>query len=166
MKIILKKDIANLGDAGEVVEVKTGYALNYLVPQGLATVGTPPLSSSTRRPSVRGLTKRPRTSQRPRQRLQSFPPRPSASPSRSAKAANSTAASPQPRLQQHSSSSDSRLTRRTSRSPRSKSSENSRPRSNATRVYSQTSRSTSSKSNILLNLTKTAVPMKNGCFFC
>ena len=41
MKIILKKDIANLGDAGEVVEVKTGYALNYLVPQGFATVGTP-----------------------------------------------------------------------------------------------------------------------------
>ena len=33
MKIILKKDVANLGDAGEVVEVKTGYALNYLVPQ-------------------------------------------------------------------------------------------------------------------------------------
>ncbi len=41
MKIILKKDIANLGDAGEVVEVKTGYALNYLVPQGFAAIGTP-----------------------------------------------------------------------------------------------------------------------------
>ena len=41
MKIILKKDVANLGDAGEVVEVKTGYALNYLVPQGFATIGTP-----------------------------------------------------------------------------------------------------------------------------
>ena len=41
MKIILKKDVANLGDAGEVVEVKTGYALNYLVPQGYATIGTP-----------------------------------------------------------------------------------------------------------------------------
>lgn len=41
MKIILKKDVANLGDAGEVVEVKTGYALNYLVPQGYAAIGTP-----------------------------------------------------------------------------------------------------------------------------
>ena len=41
MKIILKKDVANLGDAGEVVEVKTGYALNYLVPQGFAAIGTP-----------------------------------------------------------------------------------------------------------------------------
>ena len=41
MKIILKKEVANLGEAGEVVEVKTGYALNYLVPQGFAAVGTP-----------------------------------------------------------------------------------------------------------------------------
>ena len=40
MKIMLKKEVANLGEAGEVVEVKTGYALNYLVPQGFATVAT------------------------------------------------------------------------------------------------------------------------------
>lgn len=41
MKIILKKEVANLGEAGDVVEVKKGYALNYLVPQGFAAVGTP-----------------------------------------------------------------------------------------------------------------------------
>lgn len=41
MKIILKKEVANLGEAGEIVEVKTGYALNYLVPQGYAIIGTP-----------------------------------------------------------------------------------------------------------------------------
>ena len=41
MKIILKKEVSNLGEAGDVVEVKTGYALNYLVPQGFAAVGTP-----------------------------------------------------------------------------------------------------------------------------
>ena len=40
MKIILKKEVANLGEAGDVVEVKAGYALNYLVPQGFASVGT------------------------------------------------------------------------------------------------------------------------------
>lgn len=40
MKIILKKEVTNLGEAGDVVEVKAGYALNYLVPQGFATVGT------------------------------------------------------------------------------------------------------------------------------
>lgn len=41
MKIILKKEVVNLGEAGEIVEVKTGYALNYLVPQGFAVIGTP-----------------------------------------------------------------------------------------------------------------------------
>ena len=41
MKIILKKEVQGLGDAGEIVEVKTGYGLNYLVPQGFATVATP-----------------------------------------------------------------------------------------------------------------------------
>jgi len=40
MKIILKKDVANLGDAAEIVEVRAGYALNYLVPQGYAIVAT------------------------------------------------------------------------------------------------------------------------------
>ena len=41
MKIILKKDVPNLGDASEVVEVKTGYARNYLIPQGFAISATP-----------------------------------------------------------------------------------------------------------------------------
>ena len=40
MEILLKKDVANLGYAGEIVTVKTGYALNYLVPQGFAVVAT------------------------------------------------------------------------------------------------------------------------------
>ena len=40
MDILLKKDVANLGYAGEIVTVKTGYALNYLVPQGFAAVAT------------------------------------------------------------------------------------------------------------------------------
>jgi len=36
MKLILKKAVENLGEAGEVVQVKAGYGRNYLVPQGLA----------------------------------------------------------------------------------------------------------------------------------
>ena len=40
MKIILKKEVAGLGEALDVVEVKAGYALNYLVPQGFAVLGT------------------------------------------------------------------------------------------------------------------------------
>ena len=41
MDILLKKDVANLGYAGEIVKVKAGYAMNYLVPQGMAVVATP-----------------------------------------------------------------------------------------------------------------------------
>jgi large subunit ribosomal protein L9 len=36
MKVILKEDLSNLGAAGDVVDVKAGYARNYLIPQGLA----------------------------------------------------------------------------------------------------------------------------------
>ena len=40
MEILLKKDVANLGYAGDLVKVKAGYAMNYLVPQGYAVVAT------------------------------------------------------------------------------------------------------------------------------
>jgi large subunit ribosomal protein L9 len=36
MKLILKKDVANLGEAGQVVTVKPGFGRNYLLPQDLA----------------------------------------------------------------------------------------------------------------------------------
>jgi large subunit ribosomal protein L9 len=36
MKIILKQDVPNLGDAGEIVEVADGYGNNYLMPRGMA----------------------------------------------------------------------------------------------------------------------------------
>jgi large subunit ribosomal protein L9 len=36
MKIILTQPVAGVGDAGDVVVVKDGYARNYLVPRGLA----------------------------------------------------------------------------------------------------------------------------------
>jgi large subunit ribosomal protein L9 len=41
MKIILKETIANLGQEGDVVNVKPGYGRNYLIPQGMATLATP-----------------------------------------------------------------------------------------------------------------------------
>jgi large subunit ribosomal protein L9 len=40
MKILLKKDVMNLGNEGDIVEVRTGYAINYLIPQGFATAAT------------------------------------------------------------------------------------------------------------------------------
>lgn len=36
MKLILRDTVASLGRAGDVVDVKPGYARNYLLPQGLA----------------------------------------------------------------------------------------------------------------------------------
>ncbi|MGH3903785.1 MAG: 50S ribosomal protein L9 [Pseudonocardiaceae bacterium] len=40
MKIILTTDVPNLGGPGDLVEVKDGYARNYLLPRGLAIVAT------------------------------------------------------------------------------------------------------------------------------
>ena len=40
MKVILKKDFQNLGEAADIVTVKDGYARNYLLPQGYAEVAT------------------------------------------------------------------------------------------------------------------------------
>ena len=36
MKLILKQSVPNLGDVGEVVNVKPGFGRNYLIPQGFA----------------------------------------------------------------------------------------------------------------------------------
>jgi len=41
MKILLLKDVYNLGRAGDVKKVANGYGRNYLIPQGLATLATP-----------------------------------------------------------------------------------------------------------------------------
>lgn len=41
MKVILRKDVEKLGDAGSLATVKNGYARNYLIPQGLAIAATP-----------------------------------------------------------------------------------------------------------------------------
>jgi large subunit ribosomal protein L9 len=35
-KIILTNEVSGLGSAGDVVEVKNGYARNYLLPRGFA----------------------------------------------------------------------------------------------------------------------------------
>ena len=40
MKVILKEDVQNLGQQGDVVEVKAGYARNYLMPKRLVILFT------------------------------------------------------------------------------------------------------------------------------
>ena len=43
MEILLKQDVENLGSAGDIVNVKAGFARNYLVPRGMAMPATPGL---------------------------------------------------------------------------------------------------------------------------
>lgn len=40
VELLLTEDVAALGKQGEIVQVRAGYARNYLLPQGLATVAT------------------------------------------------------------------------------------------------------------------------------
>jgi large subunit ribosomal protein L9 len=40
VELLLIQSVDHLGKQGDVVEVRPGYALNYLIPQGLATVAT------------------------------------------------------------------------------------------------------------------------------
>jgi len=56
MKIILLSDIENLGESGDVITVKPGYARNKLIPQGLA------LRASNRNIAVANENKRVATS--------------------------------------------------------------------------------------------------------
>lgn len=38
--VLLREDIENLGGRGEIVKVRAGYARNYLLPQGIATLAS------------------------------------------------------------------------------------------------------------------------------
>lgn len=40
MELILKKDVQNIGEAGDIVNVKDGYARNYLLPKDFAEIAT------------------------------------------------------------------------------------------------------------------------------
>ncbi len=40
MRVILRKEVENLGDVGDVVEVADGYGMNHLIPKGVAIHAT------------------------------------------------------------------------------------------------------------------------------
>ncbi|MGE5480681.1 MAG: 50S ribosomal protein L9, partial [Chloroflexota bacterium] len=41
MKVILRQDVNNLGKMGDIVNVKDGFARNYLLPREMAYFATP-----------------------------------------------------------------------------------------------------------------------------
>ena len=41
VQVVLRQDVRKLGKEGDLVDVKPGYAINYLLPQGLAVRTTP-----------------------------------------------------------------------------------------------------------------------------
>ena len=40
MQLILKKDVQNVGEEGDLINVKDGYARKYLLPNNLAEIAT------------------------------------------------------------------------------------------------------------------------------
>ena len=40
MEVILKQDIASLGQVDDIVSVKNGYGRNFLIPKGYAILAT------------------------------------------------------------------------------------------------------------------------------
>ena len=59
MQIILLEKIANVGNLGDVVKVKDGFARNFLIPQGKAKRATRREPEAASRPSAPSSKPRP-----------------------------------------------------------------------------------------------------------
>ena len=56
--VILESDVDGTGFSGELLQVKPGFARNFLLPQGLATVATPKLQAERQKQIQAAVTKR------------------------------------------------------------------------------------------------------------
>ena len=66
MQVILMEKVANLGNLGDVVKVKDGYARNYLIPHGKAKRATDENLKASKRAGRRWKKRRPKHSPRHR----------------------------------------------------------------------------------------------------
>ena len=76
MKVVLSKDVKDLGRAGQVTEVSDGYARNYLFPRRLAIPATPGALKQVearQKATERRLASEEREAQRIAERLKSQP---------------------------------------------------------------------------------------------
>jgi large subunit ribosomal protein L9 len=65
MKVILRKDHDKLGQVGSVVDVKEGYARNFLIPKGLAYAATGGSVRALEEEKKQAERRRPRNRSRP-----------------------------------------------------------------------------------------------------
>jgi len=82
MKVLLRSDVRGVGRRGDIVEVKSGYARNFLLPSGAAmkaSSNTESQASSMRSPETLAT---PRVEKRPKRSVRSSKHRVSASRSR------------------------------------------------------------------------------------
>lgn len=53
MKVLMLKELKGAGKKGEIVEVKQGYAVNFLIPRGFASVATDDVIQSAKEASLK-----------------------------------------------------------------------------------------------------------------
>ena len=73
MKVILRKNFEKLGNAGEIVEVKDGYAMNFLIPRNIAFVATKGNIRALEEEKVQKAKKKPRLWKMPEHLPKKFP---------------------------------------------------------------------------------------------
>lgn len=76
IKVILTKDVANLGEPGDIVAVADGYAMNYLIPRGAAmraTAGAEADAAAIRRSRIKRDARTHDDAQQLRERLEARP---------------------------------------------------------------------------------------------
>ena len=74
MKIILNQNVQEIGSVGQVIDVKDGYARNFLFPRGLAALATPANVKQVERQQAKRSQKKKTSAARPKDWPSRSPP--------------------------------------------------------------------------------------------